>query len=434
MSNFCDKTWTEFTGGNGGNGAVSFRREKYVAKGGPDGGNGGNGGNVILIADENINTLIDFHTKKFFRAKDGANGGRKNMTGANGDDLLLKVPVGTIVKNFETNENIVDLKNNNQEFIIAKGGKGGLGNTHFKSSIHQAPQFAENGEQGQNIKVNLELELVAEIGIIGFPSAGKSTLISKISNARPKIADYPFTTLIPNLGVVDMSAFDKKMNFSFVVADIPGLIEGAHEGKGLGHDFLRHVSRAKILLHLLDLTRNDHDDYFKINKELKLHNEELAQKRQIIALNKADVVDDETITNYKNKLCSEVPNISEADIHVISAVTGLGLNKLIFDLYDAIINFKPSNKKTQKNSEIHVFQPHLNKKKFEIKKQNHNTFIVKGDRIEQLMNMTDLNNEEGMERVYHFLNKMGIKKELKNMGAKAGDQIFISTKPIIFRP
>lgn len=434
MSNFCDKTWTEFIGGNGGDGAVSFRREKYVAAGGPDGGDGGHGGNVILIADENINTLIDFHSKKIFRAKNGTNGGRKNMTGANGDDLLLKVPVGTIVKNFDSEDIIVDLNKNNQQFIIAKGGKGGLGNTHFKSSIHQAPQFAENGETGKQIKVSLELKLVAEIGIIGFPSAGKSTLISKISNAKPKIADYPFTTLIPNLGVVDMSKLDKKLNYSFVVADIPGLIEGAHEGKGLGHDFLRHVSRAKILLHLLDLTRNDYDDYSKINKELKLHNEELARKKQIIALNKADVVDNDTIDNYKKMLIAKMPKLSEADIHVISAVTGLGVNKLMFTLYEAVTKYKPPRKKVKISNEIHVHQPHLNKKKFEITKQNNNTFMVKGDRIEQLMNMTDLNNEEGMERIYHFMSKMGIKKELKNLGAKAGDQIFISTKSIIYRP
>ena len=289
MSNFCDKTSVTFSGGNGGDGSVSFRREKHVPRGGPDGGDGGNGGDIVLIANDNINTLSAYNTQKHFRAENGGNGAKQQKTGKTGETMLLEVPAGTLVFN-EKGEKLADLAEHGQKYIVAKGGRGGLGNVNFKSSVHQAPKFAESGEEGETILVTMELQLVADIGIIGFPSAGKSTLISRISNAKPKIADYPFTTLIPNLGVVDMRTYDRQLNDSFVVADIPGLIEGAHKGKGLGHAFLRHVSRTEILVHLIDPTRQNPSDYKVINDELKAHDARLSKKDQIIVISKSDVL------------------------------------------------------------------------------------------------------------------------------------------------
>lgn len=451
MSKFCDKTTVTFIGGNGGNGAVSFRREKHVPRGGPDGGDGGNGGSIVLIANDNINTLIDFNTKKRFQADDGVNGAKKLCAGKNGENLVLQVPAGTLLINQNTGDTLADLKKHGQMFVVARGGRGGLGNANFKSSVHRAPRFAENGEEGESIMVTMELQLVADVGIIGFPSAGKSTLIAKISNARPKIADYPFTTLIPNLGVVDMRDFDKRMKESFVVADIPGLIEGAHKGKGLGHEFLRHVSRTEILVHLIDPTRNNPSDYKIINNELEAHDKRLATKEQIIAVSKKDILQQEDMETFLKELKKKYPSLKKREIHVISSMTGEGIKELVFTLFEEVKKLR-QKRTTQLESELaaaeniteKVFRPHLKKKKFEVrfvrKKQeaatgkDRRTFDVTGDRIEQVVKMTDTKNEEGVERIYHFLNKMGIKKELQQKGAKAGDRIRIAGKIIIMRP
>lgn len=311
MSKFCDQTVVEFIGGKGGNGAISFRREKNIPRGGPDGGDGGPGGNVVLVADPNLNTLTNFNTKKIFRAEDGTKGGGNHKSGKTGDDLILKVPPGTLIIDDETKELICDLKKPKQKFTIAKGGRCGLGNSRFKSSIHQAPRFAENGEDGEIIKILLELQLVADVGIIGIPSSGKSTLISRISNAKPKIADYPFTTLIPNLGVVAMRSFDKREKGSFVVADIPGLIEGAHKGKGLGDQFLRHVSRTEILVHLIDLTRANPKDFKVINKELAAYDKRLSNKDQIIVFSKTDSVTSDQLKDFKKEFRKANPKITK---------------------------------------------------------------------------------------------------------------------------
>lgn len=447
MSNFCDQTIVEFIAGKGGHGCVHFRREKYVDRGGPDGGDGGHGGSIIVIADENLNTLYEFNARKLFRAEDGGNGQKQNMHGKDGEDLILKIPAGTLIKDEETGETLADLKNHGDTFLLAKGGRGGLGNTHFKSSVHKAPQFAESGEEGQHKIVKLELQLVADIGIIGFPSAGKSTLISRISAAKPKIAAYPFTTLIPNLGVVYLSQFDKKQKDSFVVADIPGLIEGAHEGKGLGHEFLRHVSRTQILVHLIDPTREDVvNDYKIINQELEKFDKKLAKKEQIIVINKLDVLDDETLKKVVKDL--EKANAKlKGKIHKISALNGVGLKELIFEMHKKLQKIRQKKEKELPNVEIlekvDILRPQLSKKKFTVTfvRTKHEAatdklrkiFDVEGERIEQVVNMTDMENPEGLERIYHFLKKMGIQHELRRQGASVGDKIRIAGKTIRMR-
>lgn len=449
MSTFCDQTIVEFIGGRGGDGSVHFHREKFVARGGPDGGDGGNGGSIVLVADENINTLSDFNTQKLYKAEEGKNGQKNHMFGKAGDDMILKVPAGTLLLDAKTRQLFADLKKHGQKFIIAKGGKGGLGNSHFKSSIHQAPQFAELGEEGERRTVLMELQLVADVGIIGFPSAGKSTLISVISNARPKIADYPFTTLIPNLGVVGMNRFDKRVKDSFVVADIPGLIEGAHEGKGLGHKFLRHVSRTEVLVHLVDPTRDNPKDYQIINRELEKYDKRLAAKEQLTVIGKTDAIDSEVLKKFKKALEKTEPSL-KGKIYLISSMSHEGLKDLVFEMFKRVKNFREKRAKDLAASELiitseeeKVFRPHLEKKKFEVVFRRtkleaatgkiRKIFDVTGPRIEQLVKMLDTTNEEALERVYHFMNKMGIKNELRKQGAQAGDRIRISGKTFIMR-
>lgn len=468
MSIFCDQTVVQFIGGKGGNGAVHFHREKFVARGGPDGGDGGQGGSIILEADINLNTLQDFNIGKIFKAGDGANGQKNNMSGKAGEDLILKVPAGTILRDDKTKELLCDLKKHGQRYVVAKGGRGGFGNEHFKSSIHKTPQFAELGEEGEVRTVLMELQLVADVGIIGFPSAGKSTLISRISNAKPKIAAYPFTTLIPNLGVVAMSRFDKRNKDSFVVADIPGLIEGAHRGKGLGHKFLRHVSRTEVLVHLIDPTRENPVDYIIINEELEAYNKNLATKEQIIVISKGDAVDEETLKKFKKELeklnptrpaglpgkqrerAARANSSLKKKILILSSVTGEGLKELVFEMYKRVQEWRKrrqemleEDEKIIEMADEKIFRPHLEKKKFEVifrrtkleaaTKKIRNIFDVQGDRIEQVVKMTDVQNEEGLERIYHFLKKMGIMSELKKQGAKAGDRIRIAGKTFLMR-
>ncbi|OGJ50000.1 hypothetical protein A2307_04500 [Candidatus Peregrinibacteria bacterium RIFOXYB2_FULL_33_20] len=380
---FCDEAKITVIGGKGGDGHVSFHREKFIAKGGPDGGDGGHGGNIIFLAVENVNTLSDFRTRKKFKAQDGENGGKCDMTGAHAEDLILKVPVGTIILQALNNEVLADLCEINQMVVMAKGGIGGHGNANFASSIRQAPNFAELGEPGEEKELILDLKLVADVGIIGIPSAGKSTLISRISNSRPKIADYPFTTLVPNLGVVDLKVFGAKESESFVVVDVPGLIEGANEGKGLGHKFLRHVSRAVFLVHLLDIASNDVlENYAVINEELKKYSKILAKKQQIVVLNKIDLVDKDFVDFISKELEKMNPKL-KGKVKAVSAVTGEGLRDLVFTLWGKINELKIKNekgkmkenklkmengkwemgkektKKLKNNLEFKLYQPHL---------------------------------------------------------------------------
>ena len=325
---FIDRAEIEVEGGKGGDGIVAFRRDKYVPAGGPAGGNGGKGGSVIFVATQNLQTLLDFQYSRYFKADDGKRGGPNNCTGANGSDRIIKVPCGTVVYDLDSEEIIGDLVTPEQTLIVAAGGKGGLGNRHFLSNNNRAPEYALPGLDGEKRHLRLELKLLAEVGIIGLPNAGKSTLISAVSSARPKIADYPFTTLIPNLGVVRKPTGD-----GTVFADIPGLIEGAHLGIGLGHEFLRHIERTRLLIHLVSLTSEDPiADYQIIQGELAAYGRGLEKRSQILVFNKIDAVDEETIDNYQKQFAK----ITNAEILTISAVTGAGLTTLLAKVWQQL--------------------------------------------------------------------------------------------------
>ena len=327
---FIDYAEIEIKAGNGGDGAVAFRREKYVPKGGPSGGNGGKGGDIIIEAHHNLATLLDFKYKKNYKAKNGEQGGNSLKDGKSGSNVIIKVPVGTLVKDLKTGKIIADLDKDNKSIIAVKGGKGGKGNSNFATSTNQAPRFAEDGKPGEHKKIILELKLIADVGLVGFPNSGKSTLISVISAARPKIADYPFTTLEPVLGIVKYKDFQ-----SFTVADIPGIIEGAHEGKGLGHKFLRHIERTKILLFLIDITSEDYQKDFNIlNNELKNFSETLSGKKKIIALSKSDLLDKEKLNKISKKKVknSNLPT-GEQKPFIFSSATKFGLDELLDYLF-----------------------------------------------------------------------------------------------------
>lgn len=325
---FIDYAEIEAKAGDGGNGAVAFRREKYVPKGGPSGGNGGNGGSVYLIADENLSTLLDFRYKRKYIAGKGQPGGSSLKDGKNGDDVIIKVPVGTIVKDAETGKILFDLAQSGQKVLLAKGGKGGKGNSNFATPTRRTPRFAEPGKPGEEKRIILELKLIADVGLVGFPNAGKSTLISSISAAKPKIADYPFTTLEPVLGIVQYKDFR-----SFTVADIPGIIEGAHQGKGLGIKFLRHVERTKILLFLIDITSDDYQrDFDILYNELKKYSRKLVEKKILVALSKADLLSESELKKMKKVKFKKV----EEPALIISAVSGYGIEKLIDTLWNAL--------------------------------------------------------------------------------------------------
>lgn len=327
---FIDQAEIQVEAGKGGDGMVAFRREKYVPAGGPSGGNGGRGGSVILVAVENLQTLLDFRFQRIFKAENGKRGGPKNMTGASGSDRLIEVPPGTMIYDAETEELLGDLVKPGQTFCVAKGGKGGLGNKHFLSNSNRAPEYALPGVEGETRMLRLELKLLAEVGIIGLPNAGKSTLIASLSAARPKIADYPFTTLVPNLGVVRKPTGD-----GTVFADIPGLIEGASAGLGLGHEFLRHIERTKLLLHLVDLTDiNPVENYQTIQNELKVYGRNLEDKNQVLALNKVDAVDLESAEIQE--LVSSFKEISGRKVFLISAVAGIGLKELMEEVWQVL--------------------------------------------------------------------------------------------------
>lgn len=433
---FCDETTIYAYAGKGGDGSVSFRKEKYVPFGGPDGGDGGEGGNVVLLVDPNIHTLAEFNTKKHFHADPGGGGMKKNMHGKNGEDLILKVPPGTLVYSHDKKEVIADLTTNGQQFTVAKGGRGGFGNAHFTSATRKTPRFAELGEPGEEIEVVLEIKLIAEVGIIGLPSVGKSTFISHVSNAKPKIAEYHFTTLVPNLGVVELSRFGGDKSESFVIADLPGLIEGASEGKGLGHQFLKHSQRTKILLHFLDITDdNAVKNYETINKELKKYDEELAQKEQILVINKIDSIPEELRKEFAEDI-AERAGIKE--YFAISGVTGEGVRNLLFVIWNKIAELRKKEVQENPVETVKVIKPaaisndkdvsiHPIEKKGEIKH-----FKLEGKRLEQIVVMSDLSNEEAVHRVHDVLKKMGVIKKLLRHGAQDGDILHIGNAKIEF--
>lgn len=411
---FIDKSKIRVVSGRGGNGMVAWRREKYVDKGGPAGGDGGRGGDVYLVADENMSTLMDFKHKSVFKAEGGENGGIKNMHGRCAKDLYIKVPVGTVVKDIKTGNIIADLKEHEQTVMVAKGGRGGRGNARFATSQKRAPQFCEPGEPPIERELFLELKLIADVGLLGMPNAGKSTLISRISSAKPKIADYPFTTLIPNLGVVK-----KRSGDGYVVADIPGLIEGASEGVGLGHDFLRHVERCRFLVHLIDSTEeNPFDNYKKINFELEKHSEQLAGLYQIIALNKIDSIDDER----KAELLKQFKEVSD-DVFEISAVTGENLDKLV-DFMGVKVDEIPKPE-TEIVVEEDLGAYNNDDSNFEIYKAAKDVFIIQGGKVERIAGVTDERNSEQVIRFQNIMKGMGVFDELSKMGIKDGDTIII---------
>ncbi len=413
---FYDKAKIYVKGGDGGNGCVAMRREKYVPEGGPWGGDGGRGGNVIFVGDEGLNTLVDFRYKSHFKAKRGQHGMGKGMHGRAGEDLMLKVPVGTIVRDAETGELIADIVRPGQQVVVAKGGRGGRGNMRFATARNKAPTIAEKGEPGEERWLSLELKLIADVGLVGFPNAGKSTIISRVSAAKPKIADYPFTTLVPNLGVVRLSEEE-----SFVMADIPGLIEGAHAGVGLGHEFLRHVERTRVLVHVIDTAgtegRDPVQDFKVINKELREYNLKLTQRPMIIAANKMDLP---AAKGNLEKLQQELG--SRYEIFPVSAATGAGLDKLMWRISQLLKEIpKETEPYATEEEKIIRYEP---EPRFTVNKEN-GVFTVSGKEIERHVAMTDLNNDQAVERLNRIMDKMGIYQALRDAGATGGDTVRI---------
>lgn len=418
---FIDKAVIQLKAGKGGDGAVAFRREKYVPAGGPQGGDGGKGGNIIFEVDEGMRTLMDFRYKKHYNAENGENGGKKNMFGKDGEDLVLKVPPGTLIRDEKTGKILGDLTKKDDRKIVARGGKGGKGNTHFKTATRQAPRFAIAGEVGDALTVILELKLIADVGLIGFPNVGKSTFLSVVTSATPKIANYHFTTLTPNLGVVTTKYGD-----SFVLADIPGLIEGAHEGVGLGHDFLRHVERTKLLIHVIDVAsvegRNPLEDFDKINQELKQYSEILAEKQQIVAANKID------IPGAEEHLAELTRVLREQDIEVfpISAATNRGLDELMVHVSGKLKEIETQERLTtvdREEEKIYRFKDEPDNL-FTIRRDN-NTYIVEGKFVERLVNSTNFDDVDSLAYFQKVLRRRGIIDELKELGINDGDMVKI---------
>lgn len=414
MAGFTDKVRIKLLSGKGGNGMVAWRREKYVDKGGPAGGDGGRGGDIYLIADESMSTLMDFTFQSVFKSENGENGRGKSQHGACGKDLYVKVPLGTVVKDLDTNKIIADLKHPEQTVMVAKGGRGGRGNSRFATAQKRAPQFCEPGEPGVERNLELELKLLADIGLLGMPNAGKSTLISVISSAKPKIADYPFTTIVPNLGVVKKPTGD-----GFVVADIPGLVEGASEGIGLGHEFLRHVERCRFLIHLVDLTADDPlQNYLTINEELAKHDERLASTYQILALNKIDAVEPEYVEEMKEKF-SEYSD----EIFAISAATKQNLKDFMNFVYQKVDEIEKPEIEIETEEDLGAFDN--DDSAFSVYKTGKNEFVVEGGKLFRLANVTDSQNLEQINRFQHIMDDMGVFEALKHAGVKDGDEIKI---------
>jgi GTP-binding protein len=414
---FYDYAKINVKAGDGGNGIVAFRREKYVPYGGPAGGDGGNGGSIILEADEGLRTLVDFRYNTHYKAERGQHGQGKNQHGKTGRDKILKVPVGTVVKDAETQRIIADLTRAGQRIVVAQGGKGGRGNSRFVSSTHRVPTLAENGDPGEERWIILELKLLADVGLVGFPNVGKSTIISRVSAAKPKIADYHFTTITPNLGVVRVDA-----GRSFVMADIPGLIEGAAEGAGLGHRFLRHTERTKVLVHVLDISgsegRNPLEDFHIVNKELEKYSHYLMKRPMVIVANKID------LPGAENNLKLINNELTEYEIFSVSAVTGEGLESLIYRLADILDQAEEQEVLPMIEEEQLRMVKVEEKPKFNIENEN-GIFTVSGPEIDKHWARTNFDNEQAVNRFLQILDAMGVIKALREQGAKDGDVIRI---------
>lgn len=413
---FIDRARIFVQSGKGGDGMSSFRHEKFVPKGGPNGGDGGQGGNVVLAADRNVNTLVDFRFRRLFKAKPGGKGEGSNKYGRNAEDLLITVPLGTIVKDEETGQVMADLSRDGQRAIVAKGGRGGRGNWHFRTSANRTPTFAERGEPGEERWLRLELKVLADVGLLGYPSVGKSSILRKVSAAQPEVAAYHFTTLNPILGVVNLP--DHR---SFVMADIPGLIDGASEGVGLGHDFLRHIERTKILIHVVDVSgiegRDPIEDYEKINAELAKYSEKLARKRQVVAANKIDLLGDsdnlERLMDYMTA--------HGVEVYPICAMTGEGMDKLLERVWTMLEEYVEEPDETTEE----VVYKAQNKPDFEVKRDDHGAFVITGARIENLVAMTNFDDDQSLRRFQRIWRYMELDKLLQKHGIQDGNTVRI---------
>lgn len=419
---FADRAKILIRSGKGGDGHVSFRRELFVPNGGPDGGDGGKGGDVIFEVDEGLNTLVDYRHRRKFSATDGEPGGKRRCHGGNGADIVLKVPEGTVIMDAASGKVIADMSGENRRQVVLKGGKGGNGNMHYATATMQVPKYAQPGQPAQELEVRMELKVIADVGLVGFPNVGKSTLLSRVTNAEPKIANYHFTTLSPNLGVVDLEGCS-----GFVIADIPGLIEGASEGVGLGHEFLRHIERTRVLVHIVDAAstegRDPVDDIHKINKELEAYNPEIAARPQLIAANKIDCIFDDGEENPIDRLKAEFEP-QGIKVYPISAVTGQGLKELIYGIKE-LLNSAPAERIVFEQEffpEDELFAENL---PFTVERDpdDPEIFIVEGPKIEKMLGYTNLDSEKGFAFFQRFLKEGGILEELEKAGIEEGNTV-----------
>lgn len=416
---FADRAKIFIKSGKGGDGHVSFRRELYVPNGGPDGGDGGKGGDVIFVVDPGLNTLTDFRHIRKYKAQDGEEGGKKNCHGADGEDIILKVPAGTVIKDAETGKVILDMSNKTEPVVLLKGGRGGKGNRHYVTSVMQAPKYAQPGQAAREMWITLELKVIADVGLVGFPNVGKSTFLSRVTNAKPKIANYHFTTLNPNLGVVDLDD-----NNGFVIADIPGIIEGASEGVGLGFEFLRHIERTKVLVHMVDAAstegRDPIEDIETINNELATYNEKLPDRPQVIAANKCDALYGDTYEAVIKKLKDEYEP-KGIKVFPISAVSGKGLNELLWYVNSLVKEADVDVVEFEPEMEIDFHDnPEL---PFEVWKDEDGIYRVEGPRIERMLGYTNLESEKGFAFFQNFLKDNGILEQLEELGITEGDTV-----------
>ena len=414
---FVDEVIIKVEAGNGGDGCLAYRREKFIPMGGPFGGNGGKGSDIKFVVDEGLHTLIDLRYMKTIKGEKGENGSGKNQNGKNADDVIVRVPQGTIITDDETGFILADLRNKNDEFVVANGGRGGRGNTAFKTQSNPCPSFAENGEPGEKRVLKVELKLLADVGLVGMPSVGKSTIISMISKAKPKIAAYHFTTLTPNLGVVKASK-----DRSYVVADLPGLIEGASNGDGLGDKFLKHIERTRVIAHVIDMSgfegRNPYDDYVTIRKELESFDEKLIKRPEIIIANKMDMeTSEKNLKEFKEK-------VKNVEIYPITAITNEGLENVINKLADMLDEIPIEPLYEEEKFESFVLYKFKKEEPFTITKEN-NIWVVKGEEVEKLLKMTKFNTEEAVSRFANKLRKMGIDDKLIELGVQEGDIVRI---------
>lgn len=418
---FADRAKIYVKSGKGGDGHVSFRREKYVPNGGPDGGDGGHGGSVVFEVDEGMNTLANYRHVHNYKAENGEDGGKKNCRGKNGQDIILKVPEGTVVKELESGKVITDMSGENRRYVLLTGGRGGKGNQHYATSTMQAPKYAQPGQPAKELELLLELKVIADVGLVGFPNVGKSTFLSRVTNAKPKIANYHFTTLNPNLGVVDMEG-----GKGFVIADIPGLIEGASEGIGLGHEFLRHIERTKVMIHIVDAAgvegRDPIADIYAINKELEAYNEDIAKRPQVIAANKIDCIFDED--NNPIEMIRAEFEPKGIKVFPISAVSGEGVRELLFHVREMLDNVDDSV--TIFEQEFFPEFAGLGNEPFTVTyDEEEEEYVIEGPRVERMLGYTNLESEKGFAFFQNFLKETGILEQLEELGISEGDTVRI---------